>query len=137
MKYRKKPVEIEAIQWNGNNYEECKNFLKGNYDNSLNYPNIKTLNGVVSVSVGEYLCKGVNGEFYPCNPDIFHKTYEPVFDTDADIETCESCGKKFDTQKEKYGFDDDSNYFCEKCWKELEPVLKAEYEELKRKGEIE
>lgn len=79
-KYRKKPVIIEAIVFDGNNYKECKDFLEGNYDNTLNYPNIKTLNGVVSVEVGELLCKGVNGEFYPCKPDIFEKTYEQVIE---------------------------------------------------------
>lgn len=79
-KYRKKPVVIEAIEFNEHNYKECREFLEGNYDNTLNYPNIKTLNGVVSVSKGEYLCKGVNGEFYPCKPDIFEKTYEEVKD---------------------------------------------------------
>lgn len=79
MKYRKKPVVIEAIKFNGNNYKECEEFIgKGNYDNTLNYPNIKTLEGTMAVSVGDYIIKGVKGEFYPCKPDIFEMTYEPV-----------------------------------------------------------
>lgn len=78
MKYRKKPVVIEAIQFTGDNHKECKDFLEGNFDNTLSYPNIKTLNGVVSVEIGEFLCKGVKGEFYPCKSDIFEATYEKV-----------------------------------------------------------
>ena len=39
---------------------------------------IKTLEGVMYASIGDYIIKGVNGEFYPCKPDIFHKTYELV-----------------------------------------------------------
>lgn len=77
-KFRKKPVVIEAIQFTGDNFKECKDFLEGNYDNTVNIPNVKTLNGVVSVEIGEFLCKGVQGEFYPCKPDIFEKTYEEV-----------------------------------------------------------
>ena len=77
-KFRKKPVVIEAIQFTGDNFKECKDFLEGNYDNTVNIPNVKTLNGVVSVEIGEFLCKGVQGEFYPCKPDIFEKTYEEI-----------------------------------------------------------
>lgn len=78
MKYRKKPVVIEAVQFTSNNYEECERFLDGNYDNTLNYPNVRTLNGIVSVSIGDYLCKGIAGEFYPCKPDIFEATYDKI-----------------------------------------------------------
>jgi hypothetical protein len=78
MRARKKPVVIDFIIWGGDNYKEVKNFLQGNYDNTLNYPNVKTLNGVVTVEKGEHICKGVNGEFYPCKPDIFHKTYDII-----------------------------------------------------------
>lgn len=63
MKYRKKPVIIEAIQFEDNPY------LK-----------IETLEGIMKASVGDYIIKGVNGEFYPCKPDIFEKTYERVTD---------------------------------------------------------
>lgn len=61
MKYRKKPVVIEAIQF---------------IDNPYMY--IETLEGTMKASVGDYIIKGVNGEFYPCKPDIFEKTYEEV-----------------------------------------------------------
>lgn len=79
-KYRKKPVVIEAVQFNGENYSECKDFIGDAFDNTLNYPNIKTLEGVMSVAKGDFIIKGVHGEFYPCKPDIFEKTYEEVKD---------------------------------------------------------
>lgn len=59
MKYRKKPVVIEAYQT----------------DVELT---IETLEGQMHASVGDYIITGVNGEQYPCKPDIFEKTYEPV-----------------------------------------------------------
>ena len=75
-KYRKKPVVIEAIQFNGENYFECREFLDGNYDNKLGYPNITTLEGVMRVSKHDFIIKGIKGEFYPCKPDIFKQTYD-------------------------------------------------------------
>ena len=78
MNYRKKPVVIESIQFNGDNLKECEVFIEGNFDNSLNYPNIKTLEGIMHVSKGDYIIKGIKGEFYPCKPDIFEQTYEKV-----------------------------------------------------------
>lgn len=77
MKYRKKPVVIEAVQWNGKNNSEILSFAKGaSYiiDDLI----INTLEGRMKASVGDYIIKGVNGEFYPCKPDIFEKTYEKV-----------------------------------------------------------
>lgn len=59
MKYRKKPVVIEAYQT----------------DKEMD---IETLEGTMHASVGDYIITGVNGEQYPCKPDIFEKTYEPV-----------------------------------------------------------
>lgn len=76
-KYIKKPIEIEAIKWNGQNFGEiavfCKDILLAdtNKDELL----IKTLEGNMIASLGDYIIKGVNGEFYPCKPDIFEKTY--------------------------------------------------------------
>jgi hypothetical protein len=83
MKYRKKPVVIEALVFNGENYKECEAFIgKDNVDNTLSYPNIKTLEGVMRVSVGDYIIRGVQGECYPCKPDIFKATYDRVYNTD-------------------------------------------------------
>jgi len=84
MKYRKKPVEIEAVQWNGENVQEIRNFLKDNYSFSRENSNepyeliIHTLEGNMTASPGDFIIKGVQGEFYPCKPDIFLQTYEKV-----------------------------------------------------------
>ena len=83
MKYRKKPVVIEAVQWNGNNLREILNFMKDkqpNYyeDDEQKLLTIQTLEGNMIASVGDYIIKGVQGEFYPCKPDIFKQTYEVV-----------------------------------------------------------
>ena len=77
-KYRKKPVVIEAIQWAGNNLSEIYNFIGRTVDNKETTLVIHTLEGDMEASIGDYIIKGVNGEFYPCKPDIFDKTYEEV-----------------------------------------------------------
>ena len=81
MKYRKKPIVIEAIQWNGINLEELKWFMKEQFKDvtvsELSFElQIPTLEGTMTVSLGDYIISGVNGEYYPCKPDIFQKTYE-------------------------------------------------------------
>lgn len=69
----------EAVRFDGENYGECFKFIgKENYDNTLNYPNIKTLEGTMQVNVGDFIIKGLKGEFYPCKPDIFLKSYKIV-----------------------------------------------------------
>lgn len=88
MKYRKKPVIIEAIQFEDTSDRiiEIHEFMGGdtirvNYEDKDNpYLKIETLEGTMKASVGDYIIKGVNGEFYPCKPDIFEKTYERVID---------------------------------------------------------
>lgn len=92
-KYRKKPVIVEAIKWDGDNELEIKNFVGNNLIIDLVrepmltekgfIPKwvelyIKTLEGDMKANRGDYIIKGVNGEFYPCKPDIFEKTYEEV-----------------------------------------------------------
>ena len=77
MKYRKKPVVIEAIQFDGYNSEEIKTFcgdkcIIGFSDKVL----IFTLEGSLTADIGDYIIKGVKGEFYPCKPDIFEETYD-------------------------------------------------------------
>ncbi len=81
MKYRKRPVIIEAVQWNGNNIEIIHNFMSvkkvihfGN-DNQIG---INTLEGLMAANIGDYIIKDVNGEFYPCKDSIFKLTYEKV-----------------------------------------------------------
>lgn len=87
-KYRKKPVVVEAIQYKGHsNYDEICSFvsqtLKMEYSNEEDFPDgqnilIETLEGTMSANKGDYIIKGVKGEFYPCKPDIFEQTYELV-----------------------------------------------------------
>lgn len=83
-KYRKKPVVIEAVQWNGANHLITETFMKGSgatidYSQSkLGVIQIPTLEGVMTAQAGDWIIKGVKGEFYPCKPDIFEATYEAV-----------------------------------------------------------
>lgn len=93
MRYRKKPVEIEAFQYDGDlkgsdgkyyvpdwaveAFEHGVMFY-GEFENMPNELFIKTLEGTHHVSVGDYVIKGVIGELYPCKSDIFAETYEAV-----------------------------------------------------------
>lgn len=79
-KYRKKPVIIEAIQWDGS-FEGslfARDFLKCKHEILKKCIRIKTLEGTMEAVPGDFIIKGVGGEFYPCKPDIFEKTYEKV-----------------------------------------------------------
>lgn len=84
-KYRKKPVVIEAIQYQFYNKKEIDEFVgkqlveysRDNPDKDYDtYLIIPTLEGNMEADCGDWIIKGVNGEFYPCKPDIFEKTYE-------------------------------------------------------------
>ena len=76
-RYRKKPIIIEAIQYDGMNQKEIYAFTKGYaFIKSTGQIAIHTLEGEMLVSILDYIIKGVNGEFYPCKPDIFEKSYE-------------------------------------------------------------
>ena len=83
-KYRKKPVEIEAIQWVSDNIEQVYEMLGVgdnliiNTDEDVVKHFINTLEGKMEMSWGDYIIKGVKGEFYPCKPDIFELTYEKI-----------------------------------------------------------
>lgn len=82
-KFRKKPVVVEAMQWNGNNEIEVALFMDKTFrkhPRNAYQLQIQTLEGLMTVNVGDWIIKGVNGEFYPCKPDIFEKTYEEVVD---------------------------------------------------------
>lgn len=83
-KYRKKPVVIEADIFTGTP-ENAEQIIQWSNkavsmpeDGILDKLVIKTLEGEMIASVGDYIIRGVNGEFYPCKPDIFSKTYEEV-----------------------------------------------------------
>lgn len=91
-KYMKKPVVIEAIQWTKENDVELEHWLSKEKSVELEIDDhlyvagvgtpyiskiqIKTLEGTMEASYGDYIIKGINGEIYPCKPDIFEKTYE-------------------------------------------------------------
>ena len=82
MRYIKKPVEIEAIQWTGDNLDEIKKFV-GSFllvDEVMSRIYIRTLEGRMEASKNDYIIKGVDGEFYPCKPTIFEKTYDKAVD---------------------------------------------------------
>lgn len=77
MRFRKKPVVIEAVQWTDNR-KEMTQFIGSlliNHDRSLE---ITTLEGQMKGDIGDWIIKGIKGEFYPCKPDIFNATYEEV-----------------------------------------------------------
>ena len=85
MHYRKKPVEVEAVQFydNPETLVELSNFglepVNVGYSvSSMPVLKIHTLEGVTTAAEGDYIIKGVQGEFYPCKPDIFEQTYEQV-----------------------------------------------------------
>lgn len=122
MKYRKLPIEIEAIQFTGMGNKsiiDVYNFLEGTNVTSeraikdcgknfkIDYCNggcqvgdviIKTLEGDMRARHGDYIIKGVNGEFYPCKPEIFEKTYEKVID-DVAVKELENASMKSDMEK--------------------------------------
>lgn len=84
MKFRKKPVVIEAWQIDGSDpvgtaliRDRCdgRMFRIANGEFAIDIP---TLEGVMRASHGDWIIKGVKGEFYPCKPDIFAATYEPA-----------------------------------------------------------
>jgi hypothetical protein len=89
MKFRKKPVVIDAMQWTGENLLEvirftglnpsASHFKWGEYAELVRNDGLKifTLEGKMSAGVGDWIIKGVKGEFYPCKEDIFNLTYEP------------------------------------------------------------
>lgn len=80
MKYIKMPIEIEALEWTGHNVSSICKFVGKDISHLFVSGElyIGTLEGVHHASVGDYIIKGVNGEYYPCKPDIFAKTYRPV-----------------------------------------------------------
>ena len=87
MKYRKKPVVIDAFEWDETTEtldlllsNGLRDYLFDTYNWSPDIHNfrITTLEGVMSAAKYDYIIKGISGEFYPCKPDIFKLTYEEV-----------------------------------------------------------
>ncbi|MCP4267423.1 MAG: hypothetical protein GY777_17975 [Candidatus Brocadiaceae bacterium] len=74
-KFIKKPVAIEALKFTGENWGDVEAFVPvGKYNDDGTFQ-IVTLEGEHKCSIGDYIIKGVKGEFYPCKPDIFEQTY--------------------------------------------------------------
>ena len=88
MKFRKKPVEIEAYQYDGTHYglnKICREFWDmlvyteiNVFTDKVKTFEIETLEGNHVVSEGDWVIKGIKGEYYACKPDIFKLTYEPI-----------------------------------------------------------
>ena len=78
-RYKTKPCEIEAIQWTGRNDKEILDFVKNkhfiSFDGDLY---LITLGGEMKADFGDYIIKGLRGDFYPCKPDVFVKMYEEI-----------------------------------------------------------
>ena len=99
MKYRNKPIEVEAIQWTGENFEEIETFagkslIHDFIDKTKGRPYIliiKTLKGDMIMFEGDYIVKDISsGGFYPCRSDIFRATYEEVKEVE-DYDSCSDC----------------------------------------------
>ena len=93
LRFTKKPVTIEAIQWTGKNLREVITFTDDHPDTRSHHADmaweayanlvardglkIYTLEGELLANVGDWIIRGVKGEYYPCKPDIFEATYSP------------------------------------------------------------
>ena len=121
-KYRKKPVVIEAVQWTGENLVEVIKFT-GRHPSGSHWTwnefkevveqeglKIFTLEGSLLASVGDWIIKGVKGEYYPCKPDIFEATYEKAVYPEAPI--CTECQTEL--------IHDGNQWECPKCGLEFQ-----------------
>jgi len=78
-KYRKKPIIIEAVEWDGTNIQEIHAFCDGKaWHDTIEILKIQTLEGVMQASIGDYIIRGIKGEFYPCKKDIFVNSYDLI-----------------------------------------------------------
>ena len=131
MKFRKKPIVIEAEQFmdTSDSVSEIMELAGGKtltwhvHNHTLSIP---TLEGNMTASNGDWIIKGVNGELYPCKPDIFRKTYEEasISKTETTSEPCEYCRKPIYLKWNVsfidgyYKLNDDCNY-CPNCGRKL------------------
>ena len=76
--YKKKPVVVSAVKWDGSNLQEVNTFTDNKAMMKNNTLIIPTLEGTMAAKVDSYIIKGVKGEYYPCRGDIFEDTYEEV-----------------------------------------------------------
>ena len=84
MRYRKKPVEVEAVRFFNGAIHPMYGWVKNAFDSDILFWDmrmnlvVRTLEGDMVVSEGDYIIRGIQGELYPCKPDIFEQTYEEV-----------------------------------------------------------
>lgn len=78
-RYKTKPCVIEAIQYNGSNVEEIRNFIGESFEvKTIEGIYVRTIEGIMKASVGDYIIKGLRGEFYPCKQKVFKRKYEVI-----------------------------------------------------------
>lgn len=139
-KYIKKPVEVEAIQYNKNKIGESLDFCdKMQYNSNDNEYYIKTLEGKMKVSERDYIIKGIKGEFYPCKPDIFEATYQSVGDF-IDLNKlknyeCFTKGAALESQLKKV-FEENKEFILETVSKSLETKILTDEELIKNRENI-
>jgi len=180
-KYRMKPVVVEAVRWNGDNLIEIQAFVSNTPKEellkrtlnvgSVEFHNweayeihvglhgltINTIGGKMKASIGDYIIKGVNGDFYPCKPRIFEKTYEKeekkvILDTDNALgeTTIDWEQRRYEIAKEamgafisspSYQFWESNKYYESQCSgpnyvaKDAVEYADALIEELKKKSD--
>lgn len=85
MQYRKKPVVIDAVQYDGNfrcldifPFSEVREIIVSQEENGEACLKIETLEGTMTVSQGDWVIRGIKGEYYPCKNDVFLLSYEPL-----------------------------------------------------------
>lgn len=95
-RFRKRPLEVDAVQYTGGNYDEIADFVGPECiyiaksvvpATGLPIVQIRTLEGHMKVSVGDWVIRGVKGEYYPCKPDVFTRTYDYVDASASDVAT--------------------------------------------------
>ena len=133
--YRKKPVVIEAVQFRQtsssnsgcfvDNSSEIAAFMGqgvsvAKTDDGRTCIEIPTLEGVMQANVGDWIIKGVNGEFYPCKPDIFEKTYDIAEESLPHQKRVVDEKAELDERREKLGAFKNSNMFHALPWQEQE-----------------
>ena len=99
-KFRKRPVVIEAMQFTEETKDRCHAWVTcttaADFVEGKPVLRINTLEGAMTASLGDWIIKGVQGEFYPCKPEIFSKTYEPVdtrIPSRGNDDVCPQCGR--------------------------------------------
>lgn len=131
-KYVKKPVVVEAVQWTGNNKTEALDFC-GEHAEFIVLDaideyllQIKTLEGVMDCKVGSYIIKGVKGEFYPCDEEIFQLTYNSVSEESVkSLHNTSSNGATKNVKDIKFWGDGDTFQLISKASSENEGWMKS------------